>query len=163
MFEPPLAPGLLCSPFAIRSMNRIMKSKERKQMQTCRDHKALQVCINWEMRDGKWKMEVGVLGGVGGRGLSARSHAACGKSICTARVCHTKRREVVWGSSRSLLRFPPSQVINKRINSFLRTISPLAAIPAHTNCLLSGRNNRRRSLADFVAGTSTFFSFTRID
>lgn len=27
------------------SMNRIMKSKERRQVQTCRDHKALQVCI----------------------------------------------------------------------------------------------------------------------
>lgn len=26
-------------------MNRIMKSKERRQVQTCRDHKALQVCI----------------------------------------------------------------------------------------------------------------------
>ncbi|TMW41749.1 hypothetical protein DOY81_013171 [Sarcophaga bullata] len=34
----------LSSPWGLL-MSRVMKSKERKQLQTCRDHKALQVCI----------------------------------------------------------------------------------------------------------------------
>lgn len=114
--------------FAIRSMNRIMKSKERKQMQTCRDHKALQVCIGW-----KWA-EVGG----GGEGLFRTEPRSMWKINL-----HSESFLAEGGSSEESRReFPPSQVINKRINSFLRTISPLAAIPAHTNCLLSGRSNR---------------------
>jgi len=90
---------------------------------------------------GMYRMEME--NGRGTRGLFRTEPRSMWKiNLHSASFLGTARRERGRG-------VPPTQVINKRINSFLRTISPLAAIPAHTNCLLSGRSNwsRRR---DFV-------------